>query len=125
MTKNEQIMISTDFVSFITACNIPNVGIEQATLLRNYLDSRMEEYKISVDKPNESYDLMGCFKWLWLTVLYEEDFDFTCIDGFTKKISDSINEWSAEELNIEDDDFGRTTKTEALLSHLVFTDKPL
>lgn len=122
---NEPIRISTDFVSFIVASNIPNIGKKQAVLLRNYLDSRMKEYKKSVCKTNDAYDLIGCFKWLWLTVLYQEDFDFTCIDGISKKMSDSLNEWSAEELNIEDDDFGRTTKTEALLSHLVFTDKPL
>lgn len=112
---------TTDFVSFIHACGIPNIGKGQAKLLRNFLDSKMSEYLEDYEDADGSYDLMGCLAWL---VWQVDGFNFTCVDGFGDVISKSLNKWVNEELV---DNYCRYIDTEVsdVLKFLTFTDEPL
>lgn len=80
---------TTDFVSFIHAMGIPNVGKGQAKALKKYLETNyknlVEEYYTQGDG---SYDLIGL-----LTEMVFRGFDFTKIEGFGKVIADSLTGW--------------------------------
>ena len=86
----------TDFVSFIHAMGIPNVGKGQAKELKKYLDANYDELEEEyMDLSDGSYDLMEL-----LTNMVAGDFDFTKIDGFGEVIARSLYTWV--EVNLVD-----------------------
>jgi len=104
---------NTDFVSFIHACGIPNVGKGQAKLLKKYLDENMEGFK-NWYYSDESYDLMGC-----LVYLVSTKADFTNVEGFGDVISTSLTNWVKENLI----DYNDEREIVDVLKELKFTDK--
>lgn len=80
---------TTDFVSFLHAMGIANVGKGQAKALKKYLETNyenlVEEYYTQGDG---SYNLIGL-----LTEMVFRGFDFTKIEGFGKVIADSLTGW--------------------------------
>lgn len=79
----------TDFVSFIHAMSINNVGKGQAKALKKYLDTNYEQLIKKYHPVNDgSYDLLGLLEHMvWC------DFNFTKIEGFGKVIADSLKGW--------------------------------
>lgn len=62
-----------DFIPFIHALGIPNIGKGQAKLLYRHFDKSFEKFL--------------------LEVLKEEDYDYTAIDGFGDILNESLNNW--------------------------------
>ena len=84
----------TDFVSFIHAMGIPNVGKGQAKLLKKYLDNNYDtlitEY---FPESANSYDLIGL-----ITIMQFHGFDWSSIEGFGPIIADSLMGWITNNL---------------------------
>lgn len=108
---------STDFVSFIHACGIPNIGMGQAKLLKKHLDSiydgKMGQTYVTLH-PDE-YDLVG-----FMLHLYLEEYDFSKIEGFGDVICRSLNGWIKNNLATFSED-GK--EVDELLKLLKFTDQ--
>lgn len=117
---------NTDFIRFITAMGIPNVGKGQAKLLKNHLDEIYPEYEDAMINDlgsDGSYDLMGLL--YLLRVNY--DYDFRVIDGFGEVINDSLCEWIDHYLcdpnPAEIENNAPQAMVINLLDELTFTDK--
>lgn len=113
----------TDFVSFIHACGIPNVGKGQAKLLREHLAS-------IYDEEDGSYKEDGCYDFIafMAALVHQKDYDFCQVEGFGEVIAGSLSRWISDYLAVpwtdglpEDD-----TRYEIIgvLNELTFTDKP-
>lgn len=71
-----------DFISFIHAMGIENVGKGQAKLLKKHLESIYGQYQ------NEPYNLVD-----FLSALVKDNYDFTVIEGFGEVIASSLTTW--------------------------------
>ena len=76
----------TDFVSFVQALGIPNVGKGQAKLLKKYLQE--DHYAQLQAQPS-----LALFGFLWNSVI--ENFNFTVIDGIGEVIDKSLKDYFA------------------------------
>lgn len=117
----------TDFVSFLHAMGIPNVGKGQAKLLKQHLDEIYPDYEESLinDLGNDgSYDLMGLL--YLLEVNY--DYNFQIINGFGEVINESLKNWIdyylVEPNPAEINSLSPQAEVICLLDELTFTDKP-
>lgn len=86
---------STDFVRFIVALSIPNIGKGQAKTLYKYISEHYDEINLHLAYPMLTEpDSFQDYRPVWLfRRMGLNHFDFTVIDGFGKVTSDEINEW--------------------------------
>lgn len=117
---------NTDFIRFIAAMGIPNVGKGQAKLIKKHLEEIYPDYEdamINTLGNDGSYDLMGL---LYLLVV-NYDYDFRVIDGIGEVINDSFRNWIITNLCDPNPEDIETHKPNAmvlnLLDELTFTDK--
>lgn len=116
---------NTDFVSFIHAMGISNIGKGQANLLKKYLDRNYDELvnkyveKYFPDE-NHDYDLITLIRSMEL-----DDFDWTTIDGFGSTIAKSLSNWITICLIAAPETHDSTSNCEVinLLHELTFNDK--
>lgn len=113
-SKNAQ---TTDFVKFITALSIPNIGKGQAKTLKKYLSEHYEDLCNVAGTEAEPFDLCRV-----LSYLGDMKYDFSQIDGFGKIMSDSLVDWLGKNFNMSDPD----STPELRVWHLLtFTDQPV
>ena len=116
---------NTDFVSFVHAMGIPNIGKGQAKLLKKYLDRNYDELVnkyVEKYSPNENHD----YDLISLIYLMElDDFDWTTIDGFGPTIAKSLSNWITIYLMADPEIHDSTSNCEVinLLHELTFNDK--
>ena len=81
---------TTDFISFMHAMSIPNVGKGQSKLLLKHLQSiyDLPEYK-DCHTNGDSYDLIDFIA----NLVYRLDYNFSVIDGFGRVIGKSLDTW--------------------------------
>lgn len=116
---------NTDFVSFIHAMGIPNIGKGQAKLLKKYLDKNYDELVNKyVEKyfPDENHD---CDLIALIRSMELDDFDWTTIDGFGSIIAKSLSNWITIYLLAAPETHDSTSNCEVinLLHELTFNDK--
>jgi len=113
----------TDFVSFIHAMGIPNIGKGQAKELKKFLDSHYDELVKEFYPDNDgSYDLIG----LVSSMVYS-GFDFRAVEGYGDIVASSLEKWIDDNLTdntlffIEEGDPARWVID--LLGQLIFDDE--
>ena len=107
-----------DFVTFMDAIGVPNIGKGQAKLLKNHMLEIMPEFKSDLVRMSEDGDLIG-----FLYLLRERFYDFSKINGFGEVLSNSLNKWIDDmliaPLMVEDSD----PSVLDVLEHLRFHDE--
>lgn len=115
-----------DFVNFIHAMGIPNVGKGQAKLLKKHLESIYPEWE---DEMHMTLDNDGSYDLLGLLYLLEcnYDYDFRVIDGFGEVINNSLKDWIDTYLinptPKEIENFDDSAEIINLTDYLTFTDE--
>lgn len=106
----------TDFVSFVHALGIPNIGKGQAKLLKNYIEANMEELCPTYNKSNPTpyYSI--------LIDMFDRNFDFTKIDGFGEVMNRSLYEFRDKYVGTNNKP-PKSYEVQHLYDYLSFTDK--
>lgn len=103
----------TDFVSFLQALGIPNIGKGQAKLLKNYLAAEFPK----------AHGITSQISFVEaLRILVSEGFDFTRIDGFGDVLAESLRSYLKKNLLPEGEEPADTELTR-LLREVKFTDR--
>lgn len=103
---------TTDFVRFITALSIPNIGKGQAKTLLKYLSESYDELCNVAGYHSDSYNLC-----MLLFSLVDVGFDFSAIDGFGSIIASSLSNWISDHFS-----FNETNAETRVFALLTFTD---
>lgn len=106
----------TDFVSFVHALGIPNIGKGQAKLLRNYIEDHIMELYPFFDYNNQVplYDV--------LLDMFDKEFDFTKIDGFGEVANKSLYEFRDKYVGTSTS-IPRSFDAQKIYDYLEFTDR--
>lgn len=106
----------TDFVSFIHALGIPNIGKGQAKLLKNYIEANMGELcpDYNESNPTPYYSI--------LIDMFDKNFDFTKISGFGEVINRSLYEFRDKYVGTSYKP-PKSYEVQHLYDYLGFTDK--
>lgn len=104
---------NTDFVKFITALSIPNIGKGQAKTLYNYLANNYDGLCDWCGMDCESYKPV-----MLLSRLADKGFDFSKIDGFGNIMADALSTWLKSHFSCNSD-----TPEMRVYSILKFTDQ--
>jgi DNA ligase (NAD+) len=105
-----------DFVHFLTALGIPNVGKGQSKTLLKYINEHYDELTSLVNCSNSNYEPFKL-----LVYLANISFDFAAVPGFGISINESLHSWFNDNLtvaNLED----ASTSVSRVMKLLEFTD---
>lgn len=103
----------TDFVSFLTALSIPNIGRGQAKTLYRYVSQNYEQLCTTADLDSTDFKPMELLSYLACA-----HYDFSQIDGFGDIMSQELANWLLEHFRLS-----RSTPETRVYGALEFTDK--
>lgn len=109
---------TTDFVKFITAIGITNIGKGQAKTLYKFISENYNFLCNIAGFATDTYEPVQL-----LAYLVDTSFDFTQIDGFGKIMSDELSKWILEHFSLNQLTTEESSPEVKVFMKLKFTDK--
>lgn len=109
---------TTDFVKFITAIGITNIGKGQAKTLYKYISENYDELCEVAGFLSDIYEPV-----MLLAYLVDVSFDFSKIDGFGKIMADELSKWILEHFSLKQHTTEESSPEVRVFVRLNFTDK--